>query len=786
MRALNDVRVVELGDSLPVAWCGRQFALWGADVVTLEPEGGSTIRRRRPLADAAEGPISLLWETVAAGKVSARRGATDLVDLLSRTDVLLLDGAEGLDPADLAAQHPQLIVVEMSGFGRDGPYAGWAASELVVQALSGYLHHNGKSGRPPLKAPGHILAYACGVSAFVAALAALVKRHKRGCGSVIDATELETLASLTPLLRGQYTGVHPVRSGGPGTGVRLLKCLDGSVSFMPPTPKQLGEFERALGVARDDWPACAHDARATGRAATLMEFLGQLLARRPAKAVFRAMLEAGVPCGLAQSPGDLLDEPHLAARGFFSVVNHPRLGPLPLAGAPAHLSRTPAAQPAPAPSRPSPSAPPWTPRAGGPPHTRDLPLAGIRLLDLTQAWIGPYAAMLLADLGAETVKIESHRRPDVWRQWSAAPVPLTDVNADEVNASPNYNSVNLNKRSLTLDLKSEAGRAVLLRLAREADLVMENYTPRVLERLGLDHATLARENRRMVMTSFCGFGKTGPLSDFKANGTTIEAIAGWDHFHRYPGEDPIVMGFYQADAISGLQMAAVTLVALLHSLRTGEGQAIDGSMYEAAAGYIGEALMEARLGLAQTSAGNADPDYAPSGVFPCAGEDRWIAISVLNEDQWQALVGLAPELGAYSDVAARLADRAALESRIADWTIGREPEGLAAALQAASIPAAVVRSPAEVLACPHLSGRDWFRSLVHADVGEHLHNGAPWRFAGVPPRRECASPRLGEHSREILAERLGLSDEEISRLERDNVTGAVLAKARPERQGEKP
>jgi crotonobetainyl-CoA:carnitine CoA-transferase CaiB-like acyl-CoA transferase len=512
-----------------------------------------------------------------------------------------------------------------------------------------------------------------------------------------------------------------------------------------------------------------------------MAFLEPRIRERPAHDVFLALLEAGVPCGLAQTPRDLLEEPHLAARDFFQLLAHPMFGPLRLPGPPAHLSRTAPAAPSPAP-RPEAGAEAgdlgWTPRRAGAPHSPDPPLDGVRLLDLTQAWIGPYAAMLLADLGAEAIKIESHLRPDVWRQWAAAPVPLVTVDADEVNASPNYNSVNCNKRSLTLDLKTEGGRAILRRLASEADLVMENYTPRVLERLGFGHARLAADNPRLVMASFCGFGKTGPLSDFKANGTTIEAIAGWDHFHRYPGENPMTMGFYQADAISGLQMAAVTLVGLLHSLRTGEGQAIDGSMYEAAAGYIGEALLEAQLGLDQTPFGNADADFAPCGVFRTAGEDRWMAISVLDEAQWTALARLAPGLGTYDGAPGRLADREALEARLAAWTAGRERDALVAELQAAAIPAAPVRSIAEVLACPHLAARGWFRRLVHPDVGEHAHSGLPWRFRGARRREHRPSPRLGEHSREILEERLGLTGPQIDRLEADGVTGAVLAKPR--------
>jgi crotonobetainyl-CoA:carnitine CoA-transferase CaiB-like acyl-CoA transferase len=793
--ALEEIRVVELGASLATAWCGRQFALWGADVVVLEPMQGSSLRGRAPHAPGKGGP-SLLWTHVAAGKRALRQDVAcptlaDLKALLSRADVLLADrddpwlARQGCNAETLQADAPALVVVELSPFGRDGPLSAYAASEVVVQALAGYLSLNGHPDRAPLKAPGHILAYACGVSAFVGALAGLVGRAKRGRGCFVEVSEVDTIASFLPLLRGQYTGEHPRRTGGPGTGVRPQPCQDGFVSFMPPTTRQRREFEAALGVPPDAWPACARDGRAPGRAAKLMEFLAAFTRAAPAQAVFLALLREGIPAGIAARPDELLAEPHLAARGFFHEVADEALGVLRMPGAPAQLSATPAGGFAPAPEAPEPSrADPigWPPRLDGaaPSPSGEPPLAGVRLLDLTQAWIGPYAAMLLADLGAETIKIESHRRPDVWRQWSWAPVALTSVNADEVNASPNYNSVNCNKRSLCLDLKSDAGREIFLKLAAEADLVMENYTPHVLEGFGLGYPVLRARNPRIVLASFCGYGKTGPLAEFKANGTTIEAVAAWDFFHRYPGGDPMVMGFYQADAITGLQMAATALVALVYRLRTGEGQAIDGSMYEAAAGYIGEALLDAQFGGQQTPFGNRDADYAPSGVFRCAGEDAWIALTVRNDDEWRRLTALAPELeeAAFADAQGRLSGQDLLESRIEAWTSGHDAFDLERRLQGARIPAGRVRALQDVLDCPHLSARAWFRRLAHADVGEHLYNGSPWRFAGLVPRNQLPSPRLGEHGREILTGRLGLAEAEIDALEASGVTGAVLAKAK--------
>ena len=816
---LAGVRVLELAGSVAAAYCARQFALWGADVVVLEPEGGSPLRHLGPHARTGRGTESLLWQTVAANKraISLAHTCPDkeaLLDLLRRADVLVTDWTDadldrwGLTLDGLREGLPGLVLVSVSPFGLDGPYAGLAGSELVVQALSGYAGLNGEKDRPPLKAPGHILGYACGVSAFVAALAALIARLGSGGGRLIEVSEMETLAAILPLLRIEYTGEHPKREGGPSTGVRAHRCRDGWVTFIPPPDDQLGEYGEALGIAEGEWPPLVEGEALASRRAKLLPLLAGKVRDRTADEVFHGLARRRVVCGKVASPADLLADEHLAARGFFRTLRHPRLGDLPFAGAPASLGRTGPAPPAPAPlaaenpgadEKPRTEEEPGTDggpsadetlgaeeldwprvetRVPGAGEADGLPLAGVRIVDLTQAWIGPFAVMLLADLGADVVKVESHNRPDVWRRWVADPFPANE-NAAVENSSPLFNSVNRNKRSLCLDLKTTEGLDLLRRLVGDADCVLENYTPRVMSRFGLEWQNLAKTNPGLVMTSWSGFGMTGPLSDYKANGTSIEALAGWDWLHRYPGGEPMVMGFYQADAICGLQMAATTLVALFHSRRTGQGQAVDGSMLEAATGYMGEVLLDAALGGEQTPPGNGDPDHAPHGVYPCAGDDRWIALTVDSDESWRRLVALSGREDIADSVFDRHADRVAnaqkLDEALAEWTCNEQAEPLMERLQAAGVGASVVRFTPAVMACGHLERRGWFRRIDHPDMGEHRYNGHPWRFAGLPERSDSPPPRLGEHSRDVLRERLDLSDDEIDDLFERGVTGAVLS-----------
>ncbi len=795
-QALRGVRVLELADGVAAACCARQFALWGADVVVLEREGGSRLRRMGPHGGEGVARESLLWQFVAANKramslSSASPDEDALLDLLRRADVLVTDWADidlerwNLTLDGLREQLPGLVLVSVSPFGLDGPYAGLAGSELVVQALSGYAFLNGDRGRAPLKAPGHILGYACGVSAFVAALAVLVSRLESGRGRFIEVSAFDVIAGILPLLPIEYGGVPPQREGGSTTGVRAHRCRDGWVAFMPPLEEQVADYGAVLGVDEKEWPPIEDGEEPPAWRRRLIPLLAGKVRDKSADEVFHGLLRRRVVCGKVLSPADLLDDEHLAARGFFRTLRHPRLGELPFAGPPATLGRTGPAPPAPAPGvceQIDPSRLDWSPAGRTTPDGgagEAPPLDGVEIVDMTQAWIGPYAAMLLADLGADVIKVESHQRPDVWRRWLVNPKPAGHVLGGHINTSPYYNSVNRNRRSLCLDLKTGEGRDLLRRLIADADALMENFTPRVMERFGFDWPAVEKLNPSLVMTSWSGFGKTGPLSDYKANGTSIEALAGWDWLHRYPDGEPMVMGFYQADAITGLQMAATTLVALFHSRRTGEGQSIDGSMVEAAAGYLGEVLLDAALGGEQTPTGNGDLDFAPHGVYPCAGEDRWIALAVDSDATWEQLLAVAGSENLADPAFRRHRDRIAngqkLDQALAAWTRSEVAERLMEHLQAAGIAAAVVRSTAEVMACPHLEERAWFRPIEHPDVGEKRYAGHSWRIDSLAERSDLPAPRLGEHSRELLAERLGLSSAEIDDLFERGVTGAVLA-----------
>jgi len=806
--ALSHLRVIELCDGLAGAYCGRQFAAWGAEVVAVEPPGGSPLRRIEPCVAGRDGAqASLVWEYVAAGKRSAvgdladDAGRARLAGTIVRADVFITDWsprrllAAGLDYASLACAAPSLIIVSITPFGADGPYAEFAASDLMLQALSGMLSLSGYPGRTPLRLPANILPYACGVSAFVGALAALHERRASGAGQRVEVACLEAIASLVLFQRAQYLGEpFPRRSG---VGTVLLPCADGYVLCSPAVENVWNALLTALEIASEAVPESLRGVQDRYAAlSAVCEFLAAYSQRHAARALFETLGTLHVVAGLLEAPADLLGDEHLAARGFFFDLAHPRLGRLRFPGPAGQLSETPMLPPRPAPERGSmlPEPPgdrdPVQGWVGAGAH-RDAPhgaspLHGLRVLDLTGAWIGPYAAMLLADLGADVIKIESPRRPDVWRIFRPAASgrpelpPGANPRAHPWNTSFYYNAVNRNKRGIALDLASGAGREILLKLVAGADIVMENFTPRVMENFGLGDEALRRVRPDLIAASFSGYGASGPYRDYKANGATIETIAGWSVLFGYPDEPAMSLGEMEADPLSGLQMAALTLVALEHRACSGRGQRIDGSMFEAAAGYIGEELLLAGLtGAAPVRLGDGDRNMAPQGVFPCAGDDQWIAISVRDDTDWRALLSTTDGAARLHDdrfatIAGRRANAQEIEAALTGWTRTHEARDLMLRLQAAGVPAGVVLTTNEVPGDPQFAARGWFRPLAHPDLGERLYNGYPWRFSrsGLVWRRP--PPRVGEHSAAVLAGLLALDAEAYAALAEAGVSGSTV------------
>jgi benzylsuccinate CoA-transferase BbsF subunit len=395
------------------------------------------------------------------------------------------------------------------------------------------------------------------------------------------------------------------------------------------------------------------------------------------------------------------------------------------------------------------------------------PLSGIRVADFTWAWAGPQGTLLLAMLGAEVIKIESHARLDHARVHS-----LTAGTVSEgLNDSPIFNDLNLGKLSITLNLQKEEARDLVRRLVAKSDVVTQNMRPGVLDRLNLGYEDLRAVKPDIIMLSSSAVGATGPEGSYAGYAPTFACMSGAVELTGYPDQPPSPLSG-AVDLRVGTTAAFAVLAALHHRQQSGEGQHIDLSSTEVMSSMIGEAFLEHSLcGRLPQRSGNRDSAMAPHNCYRCKGEDQWITIAVETEAEWSALrsVIVDPELGdeAFAGSPERWRNQERLDAIVERWTREREPREAMEILQRAGVAAMVVHTGASIGKDPHVQERGVFETVVHPRIGEKVVVRPPWRLEGVGVDR--AAPLIGEHTETILEEILGLSRDEIDRLEEAGV-----------------
>ena len=375
-------------------------------------------------------------------------------------------------------------------------------------------------------------------------------------------------------------------------------------------------------------------------------------------------------------------------------------------------------------------------------------LQGLRVVDLTRIVAGPYTTRMLADFGAEVIKVQSAKM-------------ATGI---ESNTTPYFCAWNRNKRSITLDLDYHEAREILLNLVKISDIVVENFSPRVMSNWDLDYATLKKSNENLIMLSMSATGQSGPWKDFVAYGPTVQSLGGLNYLTSYSQDAPMGIGYAYADIISGVYGAFSILAALEHRDRCGQGQYIDLSEYEAVCTTIGPALIDACSNQNQIVPRGNDADQkhaAPYGCYKCSGEDRWCVIAVFTEDEWQSLCGVLgnpawSEKKKFSSMASRKKYKAILDTHISEWTAELTAENVADYLQQAGIAAGVVQNAENLANDPQLAAGDFFTSLNHPAMGEIKTDTYPLNFRNCRPTPWKASPLLGEANQFVFEELLGL------------------------------
>jgi len=399
-----------------------------------------------------------------------------------------------------------------------------------------------------------------------------------------------------------------------------------------------------------------------------------------------------------------------------------------------------------------------------------LPLDGIRVADFTWVWAGPFCTLQLAHLGAEVIRIESAKRTCVTRLLP----PFADGTPGP-NRSGYFNQYNQGKLSLALDLKQPDAIAVAKDLVAHCDIVCENFAAGVMDRMGLGYEALRSVKPDVIMIALSGYGASGPEHEFVSYGPAQVPLSGMSSLTGYAGWPPMHVGISYGDPTGGLHGAVAVLAALLHRAATGEGQYIDLSQQETSIAVLAEGVLEQTVAGSQPARrGNRDPDMAPHGVFRCSGEQRWVAIAVRDDGEWQRCAAVLgrPELGSdarFATLAARKHNEDALEALVSECTLPRSAEEVAELLQRAGVPAAVSMHNRDLAEDPHLAESGFFVHQPHPEVGTRLHLGVPWRMSDTPCQVRRAAPCLGEHTDDVLQRIIGYTRERIAELRGNGV-----------------
>lgn len=771
---LEGIVVIDQSGTIATGYCAKLLADGGASVWNVEPTAGFVTRALAPRI----GEESAMHAYLSTNKNSIVMDQDGVAwqQLAHAAHLILHDGQPRLPIPD---DCPSLAI---SWFGSDGPYASFLGSDAACQALCGMIRGIGPVEGPPLIPSGNQAQINAGAVAYIAALGHIVGRERDlACAARLEVSILEAALCFTEVQPiAAYNDAISTRMGinrfPPTYPLGIYRCHDGWLGITALTPGQWASLCTLIGM--EDIAAKPAYQTALGRLADaeiLEPRIRSLLADRSAEATFYEGQRQRIPLARVPTPEELLNVDQFVERQTFAEAILPSGARVRVPVTPWRLQKTPLRRAGPVnalnehgplPDRIQAAA------AGG-----QLPLQGIRIIDLSMGWAGPLAARHLADLGADVIKVESCERFDWWRSWEATPEWIANQGAEK---AVSFNMVNRNKRDITLDLEHPDGKALLLKLVKGAHAVLENYSAGVLPQLGLTYDVLKTANPNIILLSMPAFGSTGPWAGFRAYGSTVEHSSGLPHLNGQPQDPPTMLHVAYGDPVGGIYGAGCLLTALRHQARTGEGQFMDLSQVEALLPMSIHGILHYEVrGKAWTRTGNADPRYSPHGVFPCLGEDAWIVIQIIDEVMWRQLQSAAaPALDGFGDLDDRLLRRRELETLLAQWTGEFPADELMMKLQGEGVLAARVNHPIDVLTDQHLGSRGFWQWLERDVVGLQPNPSAPYRIFNAEGSTETLpirqpSPTLGQHNAEVLTGLLGLSANELKALETAGVIGSV-------------
>lgn len=799
---LGKLRVADLSSGVAGAYCTKLLVDAGAEVIKIEDPAGDQLRAWSATSGRVDGRDGALFRYLAGAKQSvvtdpaAPEGLMRALRVVASCDAVVwsegstLTAQASLAPSALRDRFPALIVVAVTPFGLTGPWSGRPANEFTLQAWAGAIGWRGLPGAPPVSVGGRVGEWVAGVYAANGLLAAWRRSQRCGHGEVLDVAVLDAIAlSLTNMHPVSYfaeAGVprdpHPT-SLLPG----IHPTSDGWVGFMTGTGQQWLDF--CVLVEQFDWLDDFSLIRAAAREARRAELTAHIdgwTSVRSTDEVVQLASKLRVPVAPMGTGATIPEVDHFvdqqmfqpSADGSFMQPTRPyRLArglPAPAAVAPAlgeHSELW---------SGCLPREPFVTEASLTEAGTASLPFSDLRIVELAAFWAGPSAAHFFAMLGAEVIKVESPARPDGMRTITTRDLDETDW----WEHAPLYHAVNTGKLSLGLRLDRADGRAVLVRLLERSDVLIENFSPRVLESWGLDWDAVHDINPRLVLVRMPAFGLAGPWRDRTGFAQTMEQASGMAWLTGYPDSSPLVPSGV-CDPLAGAHAAFALQVALAERERTGQGTLVEVPMVHSALNIAAEQVVEySAYGRLLARVGNRGPEATPQNVYRALGTDDgtggpYVALAIADDDQWQRLVAalgtpswaddpnLASELG-------RRADQDAVDEYLRQWFAQQHVDEAVDLLWSAGIPVARVTMP-HLPARAQLDARAFFETVEHPVAGPGLIAGLPVRFSAGPAQvHHSPAPLLGEHNHDVLSRVIGLSAIEIAQLQADGTVGFGL------------
>ena len=773
---LSDIRVADLSGGIAGAYLSRLFADGGADVIRVESEAGVDLRRRStaPVAAGTNGP---LFSFLAAGtrSVVGALGEDPTEELLTSADLIVVD--DRLPPAVVAGiqqRHRFAVITSIRPYGLEGPWAERSLNEFLVQADTGSISCRGHVSLPPYMAGGDVFEWMAACYAAPPSLAAIDRSRRCGRGEVVDVS----IAESTALAASTFADLSQQMSGRSDLPKRSLetpsieRARDGWVGFNTNTRQQFQNF--CLMIERPDlmdseWA----DLRTrTGRLDEWSAIVNEWMAEHSVAEIVELASELRVPVARVNDGAGVLSEEHLVARGFFATTAEGFEAPR----SPRRIDGERPPIPGPAPvigehtgqieSRPRPA--PAASAANAPADLTARPLAGIRVVDLTSWWAGPCATQAMAALGADVIHVESVTHPDGmrltgmmfgkqrWWEWGHM-----------------FLAANHDKRGLTLDLNDPQGRELLLSLVDSADVVVENFSPRVIEAFDLGWDVLSKRNPQLVMVRMPAFGLDGPWRERVGFAQTMEQMSGMAWLTGHEADQPrIPRG--PCDPIAGMHGCFAALLGIRKRNSTGSGVFIESAMVEGAINCAAEMIVEySANGTTLSRLGNRSRFAAPQGIYETVESEQWLAISCDSDEAWLTLAAaIGVDAGEFATLEDRQAAHDEIDQLVARWAESRGLTQAEEELVGAGVPAIACRNHATLRFHPQFEARGFYELVEHREVGTHYMPAQPYRMRGIERWITNATPTLGQHNHEILTE-LGLSAAEIASLEQSGRIGTI-------------